>query len=166
MKTCYRVFFVACILSAVDICQATEFEKLGDSIAKALGTTKAFKTQAQVGKEAVSVFYAKDAAGKASKFAVIQKGLYEPNCTHTWVIAVNAATSKVEDIRVVEMACPHAFPTRQSSYLEQYKGKGPADSATLKDQIHTVAKATGSCNLTTDAVVVAIKSANMLKGKI
>lgn len=166
MKTCYRFLFAVLVLTALEIAEATEFEKLGDSIAKALGTTKAFKSQTSVGKESVNVFYAKDASGKASKFAVIQKGLYEPNCTHTWVIALNAASSQVESIRVVEMSCPHAFPTREASYLEQYKGKGPADVKNLKGEIHTVAKATGSSQLTTDAVVVAIKAAIQLKGKI
>lgn len=112
------------------------------------------------------LLHSKDASGHASRFAVVQKGLYEPNCTHTWVIGLDAASSSVDKIEVVEMACPHAFPTKQASFLDQYKGKGPADVASLKGDIHTIAKATWSCNLTTTAVVTSINAASSLKGKI
>jgi hypothetical protein len=145
--------------------RATEFEKLGDSIGKSLGTKQVFQTKATVGSETISLFYSKDGSGKANKFAALQKGIYEPNCTHTWIIGLDKS-AKIDSIRVVEMSCPHAFPTREDSYLDQYKGKGPKDLATLKGQIHTVAKATGSCNLTTDAVIKSIKAVASVKGTL
>ena len=151
---------------ALDTTTATDFEKLGTAIQNALGTAKAFKTTASVGKKSHDVYYSKGASGKAEKLAVIQKGIYEPNCTHTWVITVDAKSSKVEQVRVVEMSCPHAFPAQKAAYLAQYKGVGPAAVKTLRDEVKTIAKATGSCNLTTDAVVVAIGAAENLKGKI
>lgn len=154
------------VLMYVDLARATEFEKMGNAISKALGTTKAFKTTHTLKTEPITVFYSKDASGKAEKLAIVEKRLYEPNCTHTWVIGLNAKTAKVEQIRVVEMSCPHAFPTKENSYLEQYQGKGPAQAKTLKADVHTVAKATGSSELTTDAVVESIIVADKLKGKI
>lgn len=164
-KVLSHTFFLALFLFYSSILSATEFEKLGDAIAKALGTTKVFKTSAKLGKETISVFYSKDTKGKADRYAVLQTGIYEPNCTHTWVVGL-ASNGNVETIRVVEMSCPHAFPTRQASYLDQYRGKGPKDLKTLKNEIHTVAKATGSSQLTTDAVMKSITAVQSLKGKI
>lgn len=154
------------LLFYLDTANATEFEKLGDAIAKALGTKQVFKTTLPMGKDTVTVFYSKNKSGKAEKLGVLQTGLYEPNCTHTWIVGVDAATTKINGIRVVEMSCPHAFPTREASYLDQYKGKGPKDAAKLSSVIHTIAKATGSSNLTTTAVIKSIQAADLLKGKI
>jgi hypothetical protein len=55
------------------------------------------------------------------------------------------------------MSCPHAYPTREQSFLSQFIGKGPKDAPTLKKKVDTVAKATGSSDLTTDAVVRSIE---------
>ena len=159
-------FVVLVLWLSLDSAMAVEFEKMGSAISQALGTTKAFKTTVQTKKGATDVFYSKDGAGKAEKFAVVQKRLYDPNCTHTWVVGINAKTVNVETVRVVEMSCPHAFPTQKKAYLEQYKGRGPASLKTLTGDIHTIAKATGSSQLTTDAVSTAIEAAQSLKGKI
>jgi hypothetical protein len=138
---------------------------LGSALKTILGNagTGAFKKQLSAGRE---VFYSKNAQGKAARLAFVEKGIYKPNCTHTWVVGVDPTTSKVTGIEVVEMSCPHAFPTREKSYLEQYVGKGPMEAKTLIKQIDTIAKATGSCNLTTDAIVRSITDASKLKGSI
>lgn len=167
MKRPIHTFLLFTLLTLkVGTVNATEFEKLGDAIAKSLGTKQVFKSSVAVGKETVTVFYSKNASGKAEKMAVLQNGLYEPNCTHTWIVGVDAKTSVIDSIRVVEMSCPHAFPTRESSFLDQYKGKGPKDAAKLTSTIHTVAKATGSSVLTTTAVIKSIQAADLIKGKI
>ncbi len=145
---------------------ATEFEPLGKSVAAALGTKSAFKKSFAFEGKPLDVFYAKDGAGKATKFAFVQKGVYEPNCTHTWIVGVDALSGKVSEVRVVEMSCPHAYPTKTESFLGQYKGKGLADAAKLKSDIAPVAKATGSANLATEAVRKSIVAASKLKGKI
>lgn len=145
---------------------ATEFEPLGKAVAAVLGTKSAYKMSLPVDGKVPTGFYAKDAGGKASKFAFIQKGVYEPNCTHTWVVGVDAVTGKVSEVRVVEMSCPHAYPTKTESFLGQYKGRGAADAQKLKSDIAPVAKATGSANLTTDAVRKSLVAASKLKGKI
>lgn len=145
---------------------AIEFEQLGKAVAGALGTTKAFKKTIPSGKGKVDVFYDKGAGGKATKYAFIEKGIYEPNCTHTWVIGIDAKTQKVDQVRVVEFSCQHAYPTRSASYLDQYKGKGPADVKKLDSDVITIAKATGSSRLTTDAVKRSIQNAVRLKGKL
>jgi hypothetical protein len=134
-------------------------------VEKALGTAKAFQMKVSLKGKATTVYYAKNADGKPSRFAVIQKGLYEPNCTHTWVVGLNAK-AEVDQIRVIEMSCSHAFPTNEPAFLDQYKGKGPAEAASLKGKIHTIAKATGSSDLTTDAVVTSITVVEKLKGKL
>jgi hypothetical protein len=154
------------LFAQIESAKAVEFEKLGSAVANALGTSKAYKTRATVEGRNIEIFYSKDGKGKAQRFAVVQKGVYEPNCTHTWVIGLNAANSRVEQIRTLEMSCPHAFPTRQASFMDQYKGKGPADIGTLKGSVHVVAKATGSSELTTKAVITAIKAVDSLKGKM
>lgn len=138
---------------------AGEFEKMGTAVERALGTKKAKKKSMKIdGKDAV-VFYTEG----AQKIAVVQKGIYEPDCSHTWVVGIDGKSLKVDQIRVVEMSCPHAFPTNKASFLDQYKGRGPASVKTLKDEITTIAKATGSSNLTTEAVVISLKAANALK---
>lgn len=145
---------------------ATEFEPLGKAVAAVLGTKSAFKKSFAFEGKPLDVFYAKDGAGKASKFAFVQKGVFEPNCTHTWIIGIDALSGKVDEIRVVEMSCPHAYPTKTESFLGQFKGKGLADAQKLKSDIAPVAKATGSANLVTDAVRKSIVAASKLKGNI
>lgn len=145
---------------------ATEFEPLGSAVAASLGTKKAFKKSFAFEGKPLDVFYSKNAAGKAAKYAFIQKGIYAPNCTHTWVVGVDAATGKVDGVRVVEMSCPHAYPTKTESFLGQFKGKGIADAAKLKSDITPVAKATGSANLAIDAVRKSLVAASKLKGKL
>ena len=142
----------------VERADAAQFEKLGSALANALKTKKVFQKSFQTddGKRG-KVFYSKKKSGEPKRFAFVEKGLYNPGaCTHTWVIALDADSQRVEQVRVVEMSCQHAFPTRKASYLKQYRGKGPADVKELKDDISTIAKATGSSDLTTDAVKRAI----------
>ncbi|MGE0616351.1 MAG: hypothetical protein AB7P04_11990 [Bacteriovoracia bacterium] len=131
---------------------ASEFEKKSTALMKVLGTKQAFPVPG-----AKDAFYSKDAKGKVKAYGVVESGIYPPNCTHTWVIGMDAG-ARVKDIRVLEMSCPHAFPAKQASFLAQYKGKGPADYEKLKGSVETIAKATGSCDLTTDAVKRAIKN--------
>ena len=131
---------------------AVEFEPLNKALLAALGTPKVQKKSFGPSQ----VFYSKNSAGKADKIAVVEKGIYEPNCSHTWVIALDSKTVKVTEIRVVEMSCQHAFPTKAASFLGQYQGVGPAETVTLSKKIKTIAKATGSSDLTTQAVVRAI----------
>lgn len=145
---------------------ATEFEPLGQAVAASLGTKKAFKKSFAFEKKPLDVFYAKDAAGKATKFAFVQKGVYEPNCTHTWIVGVDAASGKVNGVRVVEMSCPHAYPTKTESFLGQFKGKSFADATKLKSDVTPIAKATGSANLAIEAVRKSLVAASKLKGKI
>lgn len=145
---------------------ATEFEPLEKAVAEALGTKSSFKKSFAFEGKRLDVFYAKDAAGKANKLAFVQKGVYEPNCTHTWIVGVDPSSGSVSEVRVVEMSCPHAYPTKTESFLGQYKGKGLADAKKLKADIAPVAKATGSANLLTEAVRKSIVAASKLKGKI
>jgi len=147
------------ILIYLESASAVEFEKLGTAISKALGTKQAFQKNVQVDGKETAVFYSKDKSGKPLKLAVVQKGVYEPNCSHTWVVAIDPKKTTVEQIRVVEMSCPHAFPTNKPNFLDQFKGRGPASVGKMKEEIQTIAKATGSCDLTTDAVKKSIKAA-------
>lgn len=116
------------------------------------------------GSESIDAFYTKD-GGKLSKLAFVQKGVYPPNCTHTWVIGVNPKSFKVDRIEVIEMSCPHAFPTRSKSFLGQFTGKGPADLNKIKKVTH-IAKATGSSDLTKDAVIKSITLAKKHAGEL
>ena len=145
---------------------ATEFESLGQAVATSLGTKKAFKKSFAFEGKPLDVFYAKDAAGKPTKYAFVQKRIYDPNCTHTWVVGIDAGTGKVSGIRVVEMSCPHAYPTKTESFLGQFTGKSFADAAKLKGDITPIAKATGSANLAIDAVRASLVAASKLKGKL
>jgi hypothetical protein len=155
------------LVFTIERVQAAEFEALGKAVGATLGTTKAFKKSVKsVGGGQTDVFYAKGPSGEPTRYAFIEKGIYEPNCTHTWVIGIDAKTAKVSQIRVVEMSCPHAYPTKAGNFLDQFKGKGPADVAKLDSQIMPISKATGSCNLTTDAVKRSITTASKLAGKI
>jgi hypothetical protein len=149
-----RLIAVLALWAALESAHAVEIEPKGKALKALLGTTQVKRKVVKVGGEDTEVFYTKD----KGKLAFIQKGLYEPNCTHTWAVGATPA-GKITSIRVIEMSCPHAFPTKASSYLDQYKGKGPADVATLSAKIKTIAKATGSSNLTTDAAKRVITAA-------
>lgn len=164
-RIAHKSLCIAILVVHLERATAVEFEKLGAAVAKALKTTKAFKTNTNVSGEDTTVFYSKGGNGKADRFAVVQTGIYKPNCTHTWVVGINNA-HKVEDVRVVEMSCTHAHPTRKPSFLAQFKGKGPASVRELASGVSVVAKATGSSELTRDAVVKAIQAVQNLKGKI
>ncbi len=156
-----KTVFATLLMISLDAALGAEFEKLGTAVEKALGTSKAMKKTVKFKGKETTVFYVKG----GSKVAVLQTGLYEPNCTHTWVVGLNGQ-AQVEQVRVVEMKCPHAFPAKEESFLGQYKGKGPADAGSLKGSVNTIAKATGSCDLTSDAVVTSITVADKLKGKL
>ena len=146
---------------------AAEFEKTGSAVGNALGTKQVFqkKFKNDTGKD-ITTFYSKGSSGSPAKLAFVEKGLYNPgSCTHTWVIGLNATTQVVEQVRVVEMSCTHAHPTKADSYTSQYKGKGPADVKKLKEQVKTIAKATGSSDLMTEAVQRSIENAIQVRGK-
>ena len=147
--------------------QAVEFEPLKQALLGVLGTPKVMrKTLANSGAEASTLFYAKDDSGKVSRAAFIEKGLYEPDCTHTWVIGIEPSSGKVTDVRTVEMKCQHAFPCQKASFLEWYQGKGPADVQKLSPGVHVVAKATGTADLTTAAVKRAITHWQSTQGSL
>lgn len=145
----------------VDRAMGVEIESLKSALKAALGPVKgASKKQVTHQNQTVDIYYEKKTK---ARFAVVQKRIYDPNCTHTWVIGIDGKTSTVTTIRMVEYSCPHAKPASKASFFEQYKGKGPADTKTLKASISTIAKATGTCDLTTDAVITAIESIDQLK---
>lgn len=166
IRICRALLIIAMILIHLQSVQAVEFMKKGAAIKSQLGTSNAFQNKVSIGKQKVDFFYSKDKGGKAEKLAVIQGGLYPPNCTHTWVIGLSATKCSVNGIDVVEMSCPHAFPTQKRSFTDQFTGKGPTDTATLSSKIATIAKATGSSELTTTAVKTAIQACSKVRGKI
>jgi hypothetical protein len=162
MKSKSSLFTVICFVLLVEQAVAVSFQPKGKAIAEVLGTKDAFQKKLDQG----VVFYSKGSDGKAAKFAFVQEGLYPPNCTHTWVVGVDAASGKVTEVRPVEMSCPHAFPTKEVSFLSQFKGKAIADADKLDKEIDVVAKATGTSKLAIEAVKKSLKSAQGLKGQI
>ena len=150
----------------VDQVHAAEIEPMGKALAALLGTTKVFKKSLDVGGRTADIYYSKSPQGKVERVAFIEKGIYEPNCTHTWAIGIAPATGKVTEVRAIEMSCPHALPTKSSSFLGQFKGKGPADAAQLDKTIDTIAKATGSCKLAAQAVSRSIVGFSKIGGKL
>jgi hypothetical protein len=145
---------------------ATEFEPLQKALTAALGTDKAFKKKYSVEGKDYDLFYSKDAKGNALKFASIQKAIYAPDCTHTWVVAMKAQPKvEVTEVRVVEMSCKHAFPAKSKSFLSQYEGKKVADAKTLDKSISlaSVATATYTGIYTTDAVKRSLLLADQFK---
>ena len=164
-KLIYWIAAIVFIVRANNL-SAGEFEKKGKALSSLLGTTKVKVKKVPRGKQQVEVYFTKEGNALGGKIAVIEEGLYPPNCTHTWAIGIDTKSGKVNAIRVLEMQCPHAFPCQKASYLEQYIGKGPADVATLDKDIQTIAKATATANLTTDAVKRAIQTVNQIKGTL
>lgn len=151
---------------SVDRCKAVEIEPLAKSLQALLGTTKVLKKTFDLdSKKKLDAFYIKDSSGKPEIAAFIEHGLYEPNCTHTWTIGVDAKTGKIREMRVVEMSCPHAFPTKEKSFLNQFKGKGISDAPKVKSQVHTIAKATGSSILAAEAIQRTLENFNRVRGK-
>lgn len=146
---------------------ATEFEPLVKALAGILGPVKAIKKQIDLPGEAKSAtaWYFKDKTGHVTKVAFVENGIYEPNCTHTWVVGLNAKTGVVDQIRVVEMSCPHAFPTKAPSFLAQFIGKSPAETLKQTKQVHTIAKATGSSLLAAKAVERSVTAWKSLGGR-
>ncbi len=134
--------------------QARQIAPLLKTVADVLGTTKASKKV--LGSD--TVFYSKDASGKAAKVAVIAHATWGGRCTHEWVIGLDYATKKVTKVAVTELSCPHADPINEAGFLDQFKGKGPVQAKGVKSLsgINTVVKATGSSDLTNEEVVKAI----------
>jgi len=171
MKRLAKLTIIAALALHLDQSVATEFEKQAVALGRALGATKGIKKKSvslsgagldrSVASTDSADVYAVKEGSTVTKIAVVQKRTYEPNCSHTWVIAINPKKLKVEQVRVVEMSCPHAFPCKEASYLDQYKGTGPADLKKLKGKVDTIAKATGTSNLTTDAVITAVSAAKL-----
>lgn len=163
-----RALIVIALMAIVERADAAEFEKLGSAIANALDSKQVFQKKFKNDKgQEVTAFYAKGTSGNPSRIAFVEKGLYNPGaCTHTWVVGLDANSQKVEDVRVVEMSCTHAHPTKAASYTSQYKGKGPANVKKLKDEIKTIAKATGSSDLMTEAVERSIGNAMQVRSQL
>ena len=138
--------------------EAAEFESLREALVATLGTSQALKKTVQVEGQTVEVYLPK--AGGPRR-AVVQKGVYPPNCTHTWVVG-STDSKTISEIRVVEMSCPHAFPCRSPGFLKQYLGKGLSSLPKLDRQVQSVAKATGSSELTTQAVRRTILALDLL----
>jgi FAD:protein FMN transferase len=156
------IFLASTVWLTMEQAKAVEIEPMGKAIMAVLGTPKAQKKVDGT----TTIFFAKDASGHVTKAAFIQSGVYEPNCGHKWVVGIDGKTGKVTQVRPIEMACPHAFPTKAASFLDQYVGKGPADVAKLSSQVATIAKATGSCNLTTEAVKKSITTYQQVKSTL
>lgn len=143
---------------------AGEVEPVGKAVATLLGTTKALKKDVDEAKgKKVTVFASKE---KPLRYVFLEDGTYQPNCKHLWAVGIEGATGKVIGVRGVSMDCTHAAPAMGSGFLDQYKGKGPADLAKLDSDINIKAKATGSCKLATEAVKRAITTYQSQKGKI
>ena len=153
------------LLLSFEQASAVEIEPLKSALLALLKTPKVFKKQIRGVSGPVDVFYSKDGRGSADKMAFIEHGIYEPNCTHTWAIGVDKKTGKISQVRVLEYSCPHAAPINSSSFLDQYKGKAPVDVKKLDAKVTTIAKATGSCRLTTDAVKRTLKNFYNYRGQ-
>lgn len=152
--------------------QATEFESLKSALENALGIkgqknktlATIYKKTYTLGKLKHDLYYTKDAKGNAVRFATVQKDLYKPDCTHTWVIGMKVKPAvEVEQVRVVEMKCKHAFPAKERSFLSQFEGKKIADAKTLDRDVGTVATATYTATYTTQAVIRALKLASQFR---
>lgn len=151
--------------------QAVQLEPAGKALIAVLGTPKAKpvkeakKDPREAEQKELKAFYTTGSGAKATKFAFLHTWIWEKQCSHGWVIGVDAKTSKVTEVRFIEMQCPHAEPVKKASFNEQFKGKGPADVAKLKDKVDTIAKATGSCMIAAKAVAQSIRLAAAWKGK-
>lgn len=146
------------------ISQARQLMPLGNALMATLKSKSATPSSKPDLKD--KVYYTIGADKKPERVSVVEKGLWGTNCTHTWVIGLDAKTAKVDDIKITELSCPHADPINTPKFLSQFKGKGPADSAKLKlgGGIDAAAKATGSSEMTIDAVKKAIKIVADAKG--
>lgn len=141
---------------------AAQFEPMGKAVEKILGTKKAKMKSEKSGGEDVKFFAPEKGSGK---YACVAKGLYPPDCTHTWAIGFDSNKLTVGEIRPIEMSCHHAYPTKENGwFFKQFKGKGTKDLVELKDHsFRKVAKATGSSELTGDAIVKCLEVAQKLK---
>jgi hypothetical protein len=144
---------------------AAEFEPLGKALQSLLKTTQVKKKTLRIQEKDSTAFYSLGADQKLERLAVVEKGIYEPNCTHTWAIGIDGKTGKIDGIRVIEMSCPHAYPTKEQSFLSQFLGKGPKDKATIQEKLDVVAKATGSSKLAGDAVIRSLEVWNQFQSR-
>lgn len=151
----------AILWSTLEQAHAVDLVPLGQALTKVLGTTKAFRKSIS----GATYFYSKASDGKADRVAFIEKNVWQKSCTHTWIVGVGR-DGKVTSVIAQEQQCPHAKPAAAASYLSQYSGKGPADVSKLKGDVNTIAKATGSCDLATDAVIHSVTTYQKIKGQL
>ncbi len=161
-----RVGVVVGLLLTLEKSFAVEFESLAQALAATLKEKKqVLKNSVTVRGRTVDYYMRKDVKPDKATIAFVQKEVYDPNCTHTWVIGVDSSRHRVTSIREVEMSCPHAFPTRQMSFKSQFLGKTRADIPKMKDSIDFIAKATGSSELLRDSIVRSIEGSAMISGQ-
>lgn len=146
--------------------QAVQYEPQNQALITVLGTKAGVQKKSFAGTDGQAEMYYAKAGGKTSAVAFIEHGLYKPDCTHTWVVGIDPSSGSVTQVRMIEFRCPHAKPTASASFLDQYKGKGPADVGALDGSVTTVAKATGTSQLCTAAVKRAIQDYAKVKGQI
>ncbi len=161
-----QLLLVLATCAFLESAHAVEIEPMGKALMAILKTVKVSAKDVPGSKSGAKLYYTKAADGAVERAAFIEHGTYPPDCTHTWAIGIHPKTSKVTEVRVIEMSCPHAFPTKTPSFLEQFKGKGPADAKTLVRKVDIVAKATGSSKLAAEAVVRSIQNWGKLKKKL
>lgn len=152
------------LVSNIENALATQVEGLKSALKSLLKTEKVFQKKIDFEKAKSTVVYSKGKDGKADNAVVIGDGTYPPNCTHMWAIGINPKTAVVSEARLLEYSCHHAEPTTAKSFMDQFKGKGPKEVATLESKTTPVAKATGTSELATKAVVRAIKLIQAQKG--
>lgn len=113
------------------------------------------------------VYYTVGADKKPSRVSVVENGTWGTDCTHTWAVGLDAKTAKVREVKVIELSCPHADPINTPRFLSQFVGKGPKDFSKMKlgAGIDAAAKATGSSEMTIDAVKRSITLVAKAKGK-
>lgn len=166
MKKKQTLFVTLCTILLIEQAMAVSLQPKGKAIAEVLGTKDAFQKKVTVDGKEQTLFYSKGSDGKAAKYAFVQEGLYPPNCNHTWIVGIDAKSGTVTELRPIDMSCPHALPTKEVSFLSQFKGKAIADADKLDKEIDVVAKATGTSKLAIEAVKISLKGAKELKGQL
>jgi thiamine biosynthesis lipoprotein len=155
------ILVTALLWGMTEQARAVDLIPLNKALEGALGTSKAFRKT--IGD--ATFFYSKDAAGRPARLAFIEHNTWQKSCSHTWVVGIDRA-GRVVRVIAQEQQCPHAKPSAADSFLDQYKGKSPADAAKLRDSVNTIAKATGSCELATDAVTHVLNTYTRIKGQL
>ena len=157
----YRVMMALFLLVEARSALALEFETTSQAIQGLLETKTYYRKQvlpSSLNSKQMDILYSRNSSGAPGRVLFLQHRENPAKCAHTWAVAIDPKSTRVLGVHVLSVKCAYGFGIRDSKFLDQYRGVGPAEVKDLERRIHGVARATVSSQLTTQVVKESVES--------